>query len=336
MIIGESQALKNVLRLVERASEVESTVLITGESGTGKELIAKAIHLNSNRKKAAFITVNCGAISEGLIESELFGHVRGSFTSAYRDKRGLFERADKGTILLDEIGELKPDLQVRLLRVLQSGEIEKVGAEETQKINVRVIAATNQRLDERIRQGSFREDLYYRLNVIRIHVPPLRERKEDVPLLVNYFLQKLNNKMGKSKEISEDALDLMGQYDWPGNIRELVSELERAIATSASDILEPSDFSGLVSVKNIYERDDNLIRWWIEEIVKGQASWDDVRKQFGAAGDSRKKIIEGIILLLKQETGHRPSGTELANTLKISRNYLNQVLSNLNLQLKNF
>jgi PAS domain S-box-containing protein len=228
-VIGKSGQMKSIYQLITDLSETTSTVLINGESGTGKEVIASALHMSSNRSKKPFIKVNCAALSEDILESELFGHVKGAFTGAVQDRVGRFEAADGGSILLDEIGDISPRLQLRLLRVLQSGEFERVGDSKPRKVDVRVIAATNQDLQSKIQQGEFRQDLYYRLNVIRIEVPPLRERKEDIPLLIEYFCRKFDISMKKEIEgVAPDAMDKMMGYYWPGNVRELENCMERA------------------------------------------------------------------------------------------------------------
>lgn len=227
-IIGESDGIKQCLSLVERVASTDSTVLITGESGTGKELIARAIHYNSNRANSPFIAINCGAIPSELLESELFGHVKGAFTGAIANRAGRFELADEGTLFLDEIGDLEPSLQVKILRALQEKKFEPVGSTKTINVNVRVIAATNVDLEKAVSEGNFREDLYYRLNVIPIHIPALRERKADVPLLLNHFLIHFNK--NKSKTItgfSSEAMTALVNYSWPGNIRELENLVER-------------------------------------------------------------------------------------------------------------
>ncbi len=241
-IIGKSARLKQVLDLVESAAPTDATILIQGESGTGKELIARAIHTNSARSSGPFVAINCGALPEPLLESELFGHVRGAFTGAQFNKPGLFEEADGGTIFLDEIGETTPATQVKLLRVLQEGEIRRVGDTRTVKVNTRVVAATNTDLLGLVREGKFREDLYYRLNVIAIEVPPLRERIEDLPLLVAHFLDKYAAKTGRGpKELAPQALALMERYAWPGNIRELENTIERAVILSKGPVIGPAD-----------------------------------------------------------------------------------------------
>ena len=229
-IIGKSDALQQVLSIVEKVANTDSTVLITGESGTGKELIAKALHYNSRRADRMMVTVNCGAIPEELLESELFGHVKGAFTNAVHHREGRFALADGGTIFLDEIGDMSPNLQVKLLRVLQERTYEPVGSSKTLKTDVRVIAATNQHLEELIEQKRFREDLYYRLNVLPIEAPPLRDRVDDIPLLVHHFID-LGNHLRNSQidGISEEAMKLLMNYAWPGNVRELENLLERVM-----------------------------------------------------------------------------------------------------------
>lgn len=229
-IIGGSDAMQAVYGIVDKIKDTRSNVLITGESGTGKELIAKAIHFNGFLRDMPFVTVDCAALSENLLESELFGHVKGAFTGAHRDKEGYFKAADGGTIFLDEIAEFSPHLQTRLLRVLQEGEFSRVGENRTARVNVRVIAATNKNLARAVKRGAFREDLYYRLNVINIHIPPLKERLEDIPELVSHFIARFNEKFSKSIEgISPDALSVFSLYEWPGNVRELENLMERTV-----------------------------------------------------------------------------------------------------------
>lgn len=227
-IIGESDGIKNCLSLVERVAGTDSTIMITGESGTGKELVARAIHYNSNRAKAPFVAINCGAIPSELLESELFGHVKGAFTGAIANRAGRFEMADEGTLFLDEIGDLEPSLQVKILRALQEKSFEPVGSTKTVHVNVRVITATNVDLEKAVENGQFREDLYYRLNVIPVQIPALRERRTDVPLLLSHFLEKFNkNKIKKISGFSKESLTSLMNYSWPGNIRELENLVER-------------------------------------------------------------------------------------------------------------
>jgi two-component system response regulator PilR (NtrC family) len=235
-IIGKSPAMLKVFELIQKVAAVESTILITGESGTGKELVARAIHQLSNRNKAAFVTVNCGAIPENLLESELFGHVKGSFTGAIAHKKGIMEMAQGGTCFLDEVGELPLPLQVKILRTLQDKTFMRVGGTEEIKVDIRLIAATNKDLGKAAEEGKFREDLYYRLNVIPIPMPPLRERKEDIPLLASHFLDKYSRQTGKKiLGLSYGAQALLSSYHWPGNVRELENAMERAVALESGE-----------------------------------------------------------------------------------------------------
>ncbi len=241
-IVAASAAMIEVLELVERAAEFKTTVLLTGESGTGKEVLARAIHAQSGRRSEAFVGVNCAAIPENLLESELFGHARGAFTGADRARRGLFVEADGGTLFLDEIGELPPALQAKLLRALQEEEVRPVGDSKPRAVNVRVIAATARELETEVATGRFREDLYYRLNVLRVRVPPLRERREDIPLLVDHFLAHFRETLGRPlRAISDDALDALVRYAWPGNVRELENVIERAAILAEGDRLGLGD-----------------------------------------------------------------------------------------------
>jgi transcriptional regulator with PAS, ATPase and Fis domain len=233
-MIGKSKPMQTLYNLLDKIKSAESTVLINGENGTGKELIARAIHYNSSRKDKAFVIQNCSAFNDNLLESELFGHVKGSFTGAVRDKKGLFEMADKGTFFLDEIGDTSPTMQVKLLRVLQEGTFTPVGSVEPKRVNVRIIAATNKNLKEMVEQGLFREDLYYRLNVINITVPPLRERKEDIPFLTEFFLNRTADQHGK-KMLTKRALEKLYDYAWPGNVRELQNEIERVVVLAGPE-----------------------------------------------------------------------------------------------------
>jgi len=244
-IIGTSEKMQKVLTLVEKVADNKSNILITGESGTGKELIARAIHYNSGRRDNHFVTVNCSALPETLLESELFGHMKGSFTGAISNKVGLFEVADKGSIFLDEIGDTSLPIQVKLLRVLQEREIRRVGGIKDTKVDIRIITATNKDLEILIEEGTFREDLYYRLDVIPIHLPPLRERPEDIPLLADYFLKKYNRNLEKEIEgFTPDVLRSLSQNEWKGNVRELENVIERAVALTSNTILSADDFSG--------------------------------------------------------------------------------------------
>jgi two-component system NtrC family response regulator len=242
-IIGNSKKMQEIYRLIAKVAPTNSTVLITGESGTGKELIARAIHYNSTRKDRQFVPVDCAVLSENLLESELFGHIKGSFTGAIVTKPGLFEVADGGSLFLDEIGNISLAMQSKLLRVIQEREFTPVGGTKLKKVDIRLIAATNQDLPEKIKEGTFREDLFYRLNIVPIQLPPLRERTEDIPFLVLHFLKKFCQEMGKNpKALSPAALKLLTDYSWPGNVRELENTIERAVIMTDEEVLLPQHF----------------------------------------------------------------------------------------------
>lgn len=294
-IVAKSALMDDVLKLTAQVASSETTVLIRGESGTGKELIARAIHYNSPRKDKPLITVNCPSIPENLMESELFGHVRGAFTGAMKDRKGKFELADMGTIFLDEIGDLKLDLQARLLRVLQEKEFERVGDSIPLKADVRVVAATNKNLEELVSRNLFREDLYYRLNVVTIKIPPLRDRKEDIPALVDFFVKKYAHE--KQVKIDKNTLKTLIEYDWPGNVRELENAIERAIVISADGAI----FSELLML------DKNMIK----------RSGDDLQQTTGKTLDQiERQAIENA---LTQTKGNQ---TRAAKILDIPRHVL--------------
>ena len=241
-IVGRSPAMLEVYKLVARVAVSMSTVLVVGESGTGKELVARAIHNHSTRAPGPFVAVNCTALTESLLESELFGHAKGAFTGAIASKRGLFEEAQGGTLFLDEIGDINAKMQAQLLRVLQEGEIRRVGGSEPIRVDVRVVAATNRDLEEEVQKGRFREDLYFRINVVTIRLPPLRQRPEDISLLIDHFLTKYAQREGRPEAgVADDAMELLRAYGWPGNVRELENVVERALALSKSGIILPSD-----------------------------------------------------------------------------------------------
>jgi two-component system, NtrC family, response regulator PilR len=254
-IIGVSSEIKRIFDTITRIADIGSNILITGESGTGKELIAKAIHDNSYRKDKSFVTVNCGALPENLLETELFGHMKGSFTGAVQNKEGLFEVADGGTFFLDEIAETTPAIQIKLLRVLNDRKFKRVGGIKDISVDVRIIAATNQNLEKMVQRHEFREDLFYRLNVIPIHVPPLRERIHDIPLLAEHFISKCAKACGRSGiTISKDAIDVLQHYSWPGNVRELENVIERCVALESSSTITISSLPKYVR----YQDGDNL------------------------------------------------------------------------------
>ena len=247
-MIGNSEPMHRIFDLVRRVSQAPSNILVTGESGTGKEVIAKAIHYNGPLKDRPFVTINCGAIPEQLMESEMFGHKKGAFTSAVNDKPGLFEVADGGTLFLDEVGELPLTIQVKLLRAIQERVIRRVGANEDIKIEVRIIAATNRELEQMVKDQTFRQDLYYRLNVINIRTPSLRERKEDIPLLANFFLKKYNDRLNKTVQgISLEAMEVLKKYDYPGNVRELENIIERTVALEGGATILPESLPPFVN-----------------------------------------------------------------------------------------
>lgn len=245
-IIGRSKSMEEVFSLVEKGRDYNVAVLITGDSGTGKELVARALHFSGERKGGVFVPVNCAALPENLIETELFGYKKGAFTDARYDKKGLIEEADRGTLFLDELPELPLPMQAKLLRFLQEGEIRRVGDTESRSVDVRVIAATSKKLNDEVAEGNFREDLFYRLNKLIIHIPPLRERKEDIFLLVEHFINIFSQKVDKKiKGLSEEAFRLITAYDWPGNVRELENVIERAVVMAESDIITPKYFGDL-------------------------------------------------------------------------------------------
>jgi len=270
-IIGNSEPMNKILKLVSQVAHTDSTVLITGESGTGKELIAKAIHNNSFRSDKPILVVNISALPENLIDSELFGHVKGAFTGAIKDKKGIFEEADMGTIFLDEIGDSPPQTQVRLLRAIEHGEIKRVGDNKTINVDVRIISATNKNLKELIKEGKFREDLYFRLNVIPVYIPPLRDKKEDIPILVNHFIQKYARENNTDiKTISPSALSLFLDYNWEGNVRELENIVERTMVLCNKDNIETDDLAlsfpqGVPRIQNAVEDKTDMT---LEEMEK--------------------------------------------------------------------
>lgn len=299
-MIGKSKPMQSLYALLDKIKGADSTVLVQGENGTGKELIAKSIHYNSNRKDKPFVIQNCSAFNDNLLESELFGHVRGSFTGALKDKKGLFEMADKGTFFLDEIGDTSPTMQVKLLRVLQEGTFTPVGATEQRKVDVRIVAATNRNLKEMVEQGTFREDLYYRLNVINIRVPPLRERKEDIPYLVDFFLAKIAESSGGAKRVlTKRALEKLYDYAWPGNVRELQNEIERLVVLSGD---ETKLMAELMSPKVLESGDKNKVQG-----ARLQGKLKDALEDL-----EREMIREGL-----RRTGWNKS--KLAKELGISR-----------------
>lgn len=294
-MVGNSQAMHIIFDLIRRVSQAPTNILVTGESGTGKEVIAKAIHYNGPLKDRPFVTINCGAIPESLMESEMFGHKKGSFTGAIVDKTGLFEVANLGTLFLDEVGELPASIQVKLLRAIQERIIRRVGSTEDTKVEVRIIAATNRNLEDMVAKGTFRQDLYYRLNVINIKSPPLRDRAEDIPLLAQFFLKKYNDKLNKNIQgISVDAMEILKKYTYPGNVRELENMIERTVALEAGATILPESLPPLVnttsgkkmaSSNEIEVGEDGLDL----DKVMGQIEKEILLKAIHAAGGVKKK-----------------------------------------------
>ncbi len=271
-IIGKSEEIQAVFCLVNKVADTDSTILISGESGTGKELIAKAIHYRSGRAGQPFVSINCGALPENLLESELFGHVKGSFTGAIRDKDGMFKVASGGTFFLDEVGETSLAIQVKLLRVLQEREIIPVGGTAPIKVDVRLIAATNADLEKAVKEERFRADLYYRLNVIPVHIPPLRERRDDIPLLVDHFLRIATDRTGRTKSIAKTSMDLLCAYDWPGNVRELENVIERGVILQDGDEIFPDNLPPKVCHHTSERRGVN--------VEDAQMTLDELEKQY--------------------------------------------------------
>jgi DNA-binding NtrC family response regulator len=320
-IIGKSKTMENIFKVVRQIADSKSTVLIMGESGTGKELISRAIHYNSNRKNFPFVTINCAAIPETLIESELFGHERGAFTNAIEKKLGRFEIAHHGTLFLDEIGELSASTQAKILRFLEEKEFNRVGGSKTIKVDVRLITATNRDLTQLLKNGEFREDLYYRINVVPIVIPPLRERKEDIHQLLEHFIKKFNAENNKNvKGVSKEGLELMMNYDWPGNVRELENLIERVIALTFNEYIQPNELPfSLINIPKI-----NGLK---ESVLNGKVSFVEAEEEFE----------KGIILDALKRANYVQS--HAAEMLGISRRILKYKIDKLGInqdRLKDF
>jgi DNA-binding NtrC family response regulator len=337
LILGNSSALEAALRLALRAANVDSTVLISGESGTGKELFARAIHLNSQRNGKPFLDINCGAIPSELIESELFGHERGAFTGAMDRRIGKIEAAHRGTLFLDEIGELAPAAQVKLLRVLQEREIRRVGDTTPINVDFRLIAATNRDLDAMVKEKTFREDLYYRINVIPIVLPPLRQRKEDIPTLAAHFIEKCNNENGSNRSLLPEAIETLQRYDWPGNIRELQNVIERSMVSSspAKQLIGPEDLPALLSSPEAIGS-QNPVELWVDKVFSGTAQWKELNAEFKVGSTMLREIWVGIIERWKTRHGDRPSGNELAKLIGTSRQNVNVIMNGMGLKFRDF
>ncbi len=306
-LVGHSKKMQEVYAALKKVAETNVTVLLLGETGTGKELAARAIHYNSNRKSYPFVKVSCASFPESLLESALFGHERGSYTGADSRRIGMFETADKGTIFLDEIGEINQNVQVKLLRFLQEKQFERVGSNQVIKVDSRVIAATNLEIETAVQEGRFRKDLYYRLNVVSISMPPLRERKDDIPILAEHFLEKYKDKSGgKKKQISNEALSIIMAHDWPGNVRELENCIERAIVMGEGNIIMPSDLPSTIRSASTVCADDEII----DEIPEDGLPLDEAEKNL---------MIKAMIKALQQTKGNQ---TKAAKMLGISRRKL--------------
>ena len=333
-IIGNSQAMREIYKTIGKVAPSDITVLIQGESGTGKELIARAIHFNSKRLGKPFIAINCAAIPKELLESELFGFEKGAFTGAVERKLGKFEQAHGGTIFLDEIGDMPLDLQAKILRVLQEKEVTRTGGNQSITVDTRIVAATNQDLEVSVREKTFREDLYYRLNVLPIHLVSLRERKEDIPLLVEYFLKKTCAEMElPTKQCTQEALALLSSYSWPGNVRELENTIKRAVILSSDPHLSVSDFSGLRSNITSTSRNEELSLEALVE-MKLRSSLDNLEKM--ESGDLYGLILEQmerplIRFVLEKTRGNQVKAAEI---LGINRNTLRKKIQELDIEIK--
>jgi Nif-specific regulatory protein len=310
-MVGESEAMRRVYQFIARVALTDSTVLIRGESGTGKELAAQALHQNSARSSRPLVAINCAALTETLLESELFGHERGAFTGALTQKKGKLEVADGGTLFLDEVGELAPVMQAKLLRVLQEREFERVGGTRTIRVDVRVVTATNRDLEEAVRAGTFRQDLYYRLNVVSFEMPPLRERREDIPLLASYFAAKYAAKFKrKVTGLSPEARECLVSYDWPGNVRELENAIERAVVLGSTERVLPEDLP--------------------ENVLEAEPQTGNAPAAVGRYHDALREAKRQLILRALELSGG--SFTEAARALGVHPNYLHRLIRNLNLR----
>ena len=315
-IIGRSKRMMDVFSIIDSIAGTTSTILVSGESGTGKEMLGRAIHSRSNRKQKPFVVINCAAIPEQLLESELFGHKRGSFTGAIADRKGLFEEADGGTVFLDEVSEIPPSIQVKLLRVLQEGEVRPVGEVNTRFVHIRIVAATNQDLVHAVKEGRFREDLFYRLNVISIVLPPLRDRPDDIPLLTYHFLEKYREKIGKRVDkIAVDALQALQSYSWPGNVRELENVIERAVVLSVDESISARDLPPRILGESFYLLGDD------DQDYMAQFSYREAKEKMLASFN--RTYLKNV---LKQAGGNisfaaEKAGMDRSNFKKLLRRY---------------
>lgn len=338
-IIGQSKAIKEIYKMIGKVAASDIPALITGESGTGKELIAKSIHLASNRSKMPFIAVNCAAIPKDLLESELFGYRKGAFTGADESRAGYFEAAHKGTLFLDEIGDMPLTLQSKLLRVLQEKEVQRLGSTEAKSIDVRIISATNQDLSQMVAQKKFREDLYFRLNVVPLRVPPLRERGEDIEILTHHFIEKFKNEFSlPAKSISDEAIECLVEYPWPGNVRELENVIKRAMVVTSGALISPKDLKGILQLSPAQMAADDLEDLALEEIVHKKLLNFLSRFDQLDAMDLYTTIIQMVerplISLVLQKT--RGNQIQASKVLGINRNTLRKMIRTLKIKLDRF
>jgi two-component system nitrogen regulation response regulator GlnG len=331
-IIGDSQPMQEIYKILGRVAASDVTILITGESGTGKELVARAIHINSQRLGKPFIALNCAAIPHELLESELFGHERGAFTGATERKSGKFEQADGGTLFLDEIGDMPLELQVKLLRVLQEKEITRTGGSQTLRVDVRIVAATNQDITQLVEEKKFREDLYYRLNVVPIKLPPLRERVDDIPALVNFFLKKSQQDLGIDPiECSTETLELFKAHHWPGNVRELENTIMRAALLSPNQVLTPADFPDLLGDKKGNHTDESL-EALVAQKLENSLSQMNLQEMNNLYDMVLHQVERPLINIVLQKT--RGNQIRTADILGINRNTLRKKIKLLDIEVK--
>ncbi len=333
-IIGKSQPMQDIYKILGRVAPTDVTVLITGESGTGKELVARAIHYNSPRLGKAFLALNCAAIPSELLESELFGYEKGAFTGATERKIGKFEQASGGTLFLDEIGDMPLDLQAKLLRVLQEKEITRTGGSTSIPVDVRIVAATNQNLEEQVRSRAFREDLYYRLNVVPINIPPLRDRRSDIPLLVDYFIPRTQQELNvQTRGCTKEAMDLLMRHDWPGNIRELENSLRRAALLSADALLTPEDFPSLQPQGGAAAEVDESLEALISKKLRSSFAQMDVQELDNLYEMVMHQMERPLIKIILEKT--RSNQVRASEILGINRNTLRKKIQTLDIDIKN-
>lgn len=334
-IVGVTTAMKDLTATLDKIADQDHTVLITGESGTGKELVAQAIHRLSRRADKPFVSVVCSAMPKELLESELFGHEKGAFTGAVAQKKGKFEIAADGTIFLDEIGELSAETQVKLLRFLQEKQFERVGGNQVFTSNARIVAATNRDLTASIKEGRFREDLFFRLDVVSLHLPPLRERTEDIPLLFGLFVKKANEKSSKRilPVLREDLRERLASHSWPGNIRELENRINRAVALADENILQLSNFADLAHQNHKSGQIHSALSGMVEQVLHQEVGWEELKDELGARGSMRREFLLALFDRWHQENGRRPNSLELAECLKVTPGNMRRILSECGIKL---